>query len=390
MIVSRSGRLVCEVVFVLAASVSGIGAQKPEAPFVPAPAVVSTPNEQARFLSGLRVPAGSVLAPLQATREYYDHGSTYANTWRRFDEKYFSKMRAWSAAELAPRIGTPRALFYLFGGPDFINAYALFPDAPIYVLGGLEPVGSMVPPEQLDLPRVLAGLENLRKSTSVTLQFSHFITKDMKVELEQTDFQGVLPILLSFIALGGGEILAVQTFSPGGNLPGVAIQFRKNPAAVPQVLYYVRADVSDGALKANPALLSWMQQLGPGVSYLKAASYLMHEPYFSRVRGFLLENSSAILQDDSGIPLRYFLTGNWRLQFFGAYTGPLELFQKYTQPDLADAFRSAPVFDLPFGTGYKWQPGQSNLMLAIKQATAPVAEPVQRLPTPPMVPGSGF
>src|SRR5690606_21777326 len=140
--------------------------------------------------------------------------------------------------------------------------------------------------------------------------------KDMKAELELTDFKGVLPILQSFIALGGGEILSIQYFGidgggvlrpldgPGvvrGMLPGVQIRFRKNPMASVQSVYYVQADASNGALASNPALTKWMSSFGTGVSYLKAASYLLHESYFSRVRDFLLQQSTAILQDDSGI-----------------------------------------------------------------------------------------
>ncbi len=339
----------------------------------PPPALASGINDQARFLSGLRVSPGSPLAGLQGSPEYLDHARAYATTWRKFDARYFGAMRTFAAEQLAPRLGAPRPVYYLFGGPDFINVFAFFPDAPVYILGGLEPVGSLVPPEQLDAARIKAGLDNLRASTDVTLSFSHFITKDMKTELELTDFKGVLPILLSFLTLGGGEVLAVQPFSPGNGIPGVEIQFRRNAAAATQFLYYVQADVSNDGLKARPALLAWMQRFGPAVTYLKAASYLMHEPYFSRVREFLLTNSQAVLQDDSGIPLR-FLAG-WQITFFGAYTQPLDLFKKYFQPDLGQAYQTSNPVPLAFGTGYKWKVGESNLMLAVKPAVAPRAEP---------------
>lgn len=354
------------------------------------PAIASTPGDQARFLSGLRVSPGSPLASLQGAPDYRAHTSEYAATWKRFDEHYFGPMRAFAASQIVPRIGTSSTVFYLFGGPDFINAYALFPDASSYILGGLEPIGSIVPPEQLDPSRLKAGLDNLRKATSVTLKFSHFITKDMKVDLEQTDFRGVLPILESFIALGGGTVLAVDYVGidsagklsvldqPGvvrGLLPGVRIQFRKNDAAPVQTVYYIQADVSDDALKSNPAITRWMSGFGSGTTYLKAASYLMHEPYFSRIRGFLLEQSRAILQDDSGIPLPAFQDGSWRIVFFGGYTGTLDIFKKYYQPALAQIYQAGGAIPLEFGTGYKWKPGESNLMLAIKQTAPPQAAP---------------
>lgn len=352
----------------------------------------STADEQARFLSGLRVPTGSMLEGFQKTPGYFEHGKTYAETWRGFHRKYFSPMRRWSAENVLPRVGRVGVLYYLFGGPDFINAYALFPNAPVYVLGGLEPVGSVMPPERLSADQALAGLANLRESTSVTLQFSHFITKDMKVDLEETEFKGVMPILYSFVALAGGQIVGsdyvgidgggqvvplVSSTVPSGMVPGLRIVFRKDGGAA-QTLYYVEADLSDGSFKLDGGLAHWMAGLGPGVSYLKAASYLMHESYFSTVRDFLLSNSTAILQDDSGIPLRDFLGADWQLAFFGSYTGTLELFDKYVQGDLLQAYRTpGGARDLPFGTGYKWKPGESNLMLAVRAPVAPRAVPVE-------------
>ncbi len=368
-------------VLLLAAGMPAVFGQLPPPTAVPG----SSPDEQARFLSGLRVPAGSVLEPLQHAPEYLDHTRAYAATWRKFDERYFGKMRAFSAAQIAPRIGSPQALYYMFSGPDFINAYAFFPDVPVYVLVGLEPIGSIAPPERLDAPRLKAGLDNLRKATSVTLQFSFFITKDMKVDFEQTDFKGVLPILESFIALGGGEILAVDSFSPGSGIPGVRIRFRKTPSAPEQSVYYFQADLSNDGLKSHPALLEWMGRLQPAVAYLKAASYLMHETYFSRVRDFLLSKSSVIVQDDSGIPFRAFMgSGPWQITFFGTYTGVLDLFKKYLQQDLGQAYQQMRAAPLPFGTGYKWKLGESNLMIAVRQAAVPRAQvPVPAAPAAP-------
>lgn len=361
-------------------------------------APTTTADEKARFLTGRRLIPGSRLASLQSTPWYLDHAKAFSASWRGFDENYFSKMRAWSATQLIPRIGQPSTIFYLFGGPDFINAYAFFPDATTYILGGLEPVGTMVPPEQLDEPRLAAGLTGLRDSTSVILQFGHFITKDMKVDFEKTDFKGVLPIILSFLSVGGAEVLGVQPFgidrtgtlkaiepggasTPAGMLPGVKVDFRKSPVSPVQSVYYVQADASDGALKSNPALLTWMRQFAPGVTYLKAASYLLHEPYFSTVRSFLLQESQAVLQDDSGIPIRFFPPATWNITFFGNYTGTLDIFTKYFQSDLADIYRSGiPVPPLEFGTGYKWRLGESHLMLAVKSNLTP--PPVVPAPAP--------
>lgn len=242
------------------------------------------------------------------------------------------------------------------------------------------------------MPRIQAGLANLRKSTDVTLKFSFFITNDMKGDLEQGDFKGVLPILESFIAFGGGTITNVAAFSPDDGLPGVEIHFRKTPDAPEQIVYYVQGDLSDDSVKSRPAVLQWAARFQPAVAYLKAASYLLHEPYFSRSRDFLLTRSSAILQDDSGIPLRDFrASGPWQLHFFGTFTTTLDLFNKYPQPDLVAAYRSAGALPLDFGTGYKWKQGESNLLLAVRQAAVPRAQvPLPISPAPPVPGNPGF
>ena len=159
-----------------------------------------------------------------------------------------------------------------------------------------------------------------------------------------------------------------------GALPGVRIDFRRQGGAGVQTLYYVQANVADDGLKSNGALLKWASSFGAGNVYLKAASYLPHESYFSRIRSFLLNQAASVLQDDSGIPFRFFRDGGWRCWFFGTYSGTLDIFAKHYQSDLQMAF-AAPgaAAPLPFGTGYKWRLGESNLLLAVKQR-APRAE----------------
>lgn len=360
-----------------------------------APAVTAVSQDDlAKFLAGIRLPESSPLSPLQQSRAYAEHVVALARLSQHYDRNYFSKMRAWSAAELAPRLVMNRPVYYFFGGPDAVSAMALFPDAPVYLLGGLESVGSIADPRTLD-PRTLAeALANLRKSMEVILSYGHFITKDMKAELDRTAFRGVLPVIYSFVAMSGGEVASATFVDLGrdGTLAeaagdsrsgqhGVRIDFRRGPGAVPQILFYLQADVSNDALKSNRALLKWAGGFGTGNVYLKAASYLMHETYFSRIRDFLLENA-AVLQDDSGIPYKFFRTENWRCYFFGTYSGTLDIFQKHHQADLQAAFQTPGMaLPLPFGTGYKWRAGESNLMLAVRQG-APRAVPAINQTTP--------
>jgi hypothetical protein len=139
---------------------------------------------------------------------------------------------------------------------------------------------------------------------------------------------------------------------------GVRITFSRNGRS--QTLYYFKTDLSGG----NSAFLRWCAARGPGVSLIKAASYLMHGEGFSGVRNFLLEHSSFIVQDDSGIPLRAF-NKNWALEFYGRFVPHGEKFGKYDQQALAEIYRrNPPPPELGFAFGYWWQAERGILILA--------------------------
>lgn len=364
----------------------------------------SSPEEQARFLAGQPLGPASALAGWQATEFYFRHLQEFQKHWRRFESEHFLPKRNWAATEMAALAPRSDVLFYLFSGPDILNAVSLFPDVTNYLLVGLEPVGSITPPETLSEEAIAKGLENLRKATETTLAFSFFITKDMRVDLEQTEFRGVLPVLYSFLSLTGYRILSVEhggldssgRWIAGKNpaLPGVKIRFA-DPATslLPKTLTYIRGDLSNSGLRGPSApLLRWLRSHPKGASYLKAASYLLHETYFSEARDFLLTHSISILQDDSGIPLRFFAPDLWSLFYFGTYTRPIELFDGKFQPELRRSYELAGGGrPLPFGTGYNWKPGESNLLLAVRKGTHPVpsaspASPASPTQIPPQSP----
>lgn len=345
-----------------------------------------SPTELGAFLAGRELPPTSPLAALQQSEGYRDHARKYAAQWFRYDEKYFAAMRTWSAAELVPRIGSSARVTYLFGGPDLISALALFPSARCYALGGLEPVGKLEDPLRLSEEQLLASLAALRKSTEVIMNFSHFITADMKTDLNSSAFEGVFPIMLVFLSFTDTRIDVAErltlrndgTLAPGesaGGQPALRIVFRATPLSPPAEVFYFQANVADSALKENAGILDWLAARSPATCYLKAASYLPQSGAFSRVSEFLLHHSTAIVQDDSGIPLSVFHGQGWHVIFFGNYTKPLDIFTKHDQPELREVYAHGDAFPLPFGFGYRWQLGESTLLLALPPHEAPRAMP---------------
>ena len=332
----------------------------------------ATANDEARFLAGLPV-RDTPLANLALDYAWVEHATEFDSAWKTLETRQLAKIRSWSEEFVAGVAASPDPLFYFFSGPDILYAQTFFPNASTYVLCGLEPVGEV--PEVAKLPKgaLDPSLVNLRKALNSVLSFSFFITKEMKVDLNHKELSGTLPVLYVFLARSGSKIDRVELVgldktgacvSEKAATPGVKIVFF-GPAGKQQTLYYFSSDLSNEGIKSNPAFTKFCDNLGMGRSFVKAASYLMHLPSFSSARDFLLAHSHTIVEDDSGIPLRDFEPVKWTVRLFGSYHAPIDLFKDKGQPDLADRYQTSHPAPLGFSFGYRWQPSDSCLLLAV-------------------------
>jgi hypothetical protein len=224
------------------------------------------------------------------------------------------------------------------------------------------------------------GLANLRASISTVMSYSFFITKKMRATFGTNTYRGALPIIYVFLARSGKtikEVSLVAIKEDGTLVPaaeagasdtaqGAKIVFSGEDGK-PQTLYYFRTDISDQGLKKS-GFLKFCEGLGKGDSFIKSASYLPHADSFSGIRNFLLANSQVLVQDDSGIPLRFFKPEEWHLRPFGKYLGPIGEFPGRYQKGLDDLFHRAKAPRIDFGVGYRWRPNESNLLLAERKA----------------------
>ena len=333
-----------------------------------------TADDSARFLAGMPPSAPSPLTALTKDPAWQRHARFFDTAFGQLEQRQLSKIRAWSAANLS--VSRP-TMFYMFSGPDFLYADAFYPNATTYVLSALEPVGAV--PDLTRLPYPGSTLGDIEHSMSSILSFSFFITKHMKTDLHADEVNGTLPILYVFLARSGKTIRDVGLIAldeagavhPAGEAAGrnptrgVRIKFAGSDG-VEKTLYYFSTDLSNSSARAS-GFLKFCATLAPGDSLLKSASYLLHAGNFTVVRDFLLNNSTTIVQDDSGIPLADYDARKWRFLPFGRYAGPISEFPGRYQPNLAELFEHGQPMD--FGIGYRWRSHESNLLLSVRLAS---------------------
>ena len=333
----------------------------------------------AQWIAGLNDNAfSSTLTPEQHAA-WAAFSKLSASDWANLKRQYLDRIDIWRNRNLVD-LPSRETAFYPFGGPDAANLLAFFPDARDYIMVGLEPVGC--------IPSNISGytpdyFTALRHSLSSVVALGFFKTDDMRRDVTQSDLNGVLPLLLFLISRDGYTVTDVTPIgisptgvvAPTASLPvplvngvtsGVAIQFNDARHGA-RTLRYFSLNLENSRLKRNAGATAFLKSLPDMMTLTKAASYLMHKPYFSTIRATILSKSRVVVEEDSGIPYHYFEPATWDVRLFGIYAEPIQLFKDWNQDDLKAAYAAAPnAPQLDFAIGYRHR-GQSNLIVAVRK-----------------------
>jgi hypothetical protein len=345
-------------------------------------------DDLGRFVAGLPGTEGSPFGSLEETDAWQTHRLQLDATWRRAEAGLIGGMREFQSQELGGMPIANTTLFYPFGGPDALTATLFFPDSPKYVLVGLEPSGTLASPAQIEKKDLPAYLADVRETMASELGRSFFITRQMDHQFRGQVTDGLLlPILhllvrthhtilgFRYVRLDEeGQIIAraVTYKAPTryGN-KGIEIEFSSGAGQSVHTLDYFTVNLSDDRLRENQPFLTYLSRLKGTATLLKATSYMTHRPEFSLIRNAVLANSAAILQDDTGIPYRWFRPELWNVQLYGNYERPYGPFRWLEQPDLRKAYQTPGSKPLSLRIGYGYSRIPSNLLLA--RRASPVA-----------------
>jgi hypothetical protein len=333
------------------------------------------------FISGMHNNKSGCLSKLDSIAKWNHYAKEIDNMFSHANSFRFKKMRAWADSEFI-KSQSVTTLFYPFSGPDFLNANIFYPDVDQYIMIGMEPIGYLPDVCKMHPDSVYSYLNTINNTLKDIFKRSYFITSKMNTDLRKTKVNGTLPLIALFIKRTGHQIVSIQHvgIDSVGKLQiidslknkkkivqGIKVDFLSLSGKKVQSVLYFRTDISDKGLDKNRGFKTYLSELPPSFSYLKAASYLMHSDNFKSIRTLIFDVSSTILQDDSGIAYRYFDKLKWNIKLYGKYSKPNNEFAYINEPDLGKAFKSSVHRPLPYSLGYNWGTDHTSLLYAVKK-----------------------
>ncbi|HOT43946.1 MAG TPA: hypothetical protein PLM53_05790 [Spirochaetota bacterium] len=339
-------------------------------------------NDVARYLAGMEVREKSLLWEKTKEPRYSDHRRFMDGLWDKIQKSTIDIIEPWRDRNV-PSAGSRATAFYPLSGADFINLHTLFPGSRRYLMIAMEPEGDASVLKDHQSRRLIDGLVPVERSIYLYGVNNYFQSKVMSQEMTNRLLPGTAPALLIFMARMGLVIKSVDNVFIGdsgdlvsipgsprkekGKIYGIRILFTGRDGSARE-LVYLSMKIGPGSVDPSTPEGKYLGRLNGMKTMMKSAVYLLHHRPFDGVRDFILKRSIVMVQDDSGIPYRFFTRG-WKVSLFGKYRPAMAL--KYcmpvSQPDLKEQY-SAGVPPLPFNFGYGilFGPGQSNIMVAKK------------------------
>lgn len=314
-------------------------------------------TDLANILAGKMPEDEDFLKDITSTDAFNTHKGSMGAMWSRYKKSDIDVIRQWSADNMKMNTDT---IFYPFGGPDVNYVASFFPNSRFAVLVGIEEAGKLPFLDKLSLQNYTEILTSLRTIISSTVGLSFFQTKHgMETELEGYH-HGTLPVIIMFLALHGYEVITVNPvkIEADGTIAytqpdkvfahtmdkkidnSFEVLYRLPGEQGARRVYYLGSDLSNGMFTESGMDKLIEKYFKNKISFLKVASYLLHEPEFSEVQKSILANSKTILSGPSGMPFAAYEKGQWGFQLFGNYIAPVPQYSDYPQSDLKDFYKS--------------------------------------------------
>ncbi len=341
-------------------------------------------NEKAKLIAAKNP---SFFELIQDKIFYKNHKKTTERNWNNLDLKHLKPIQTWATENIDSLTKNASTLFYPFSGPDILYALTLFPNCENYILFGLENPGTIPNFETANDSLLKPYFNNLSHSIKNLNKFGYFVTLKMKYDFRNNLLDGVLHVILFHLALTNHIVLDVEPFylDNYGNLvvieqlsdlskkiEGIKINFKSENSQDVKTIFYLQNDVSDINMIDKMEFSYFISNFDKKITFIKSASYLLFHENFNMIKNIIINQSSIILQDDTGIPYNEFSKYDFTTRLYGNYNKTIRIFSEKFQPDLKSAIeKENRQKTLPFRFGYNNTFNETVLILAERNIITP-------------------
>ncbi|MBK8395231.1 MAG: hypothetical protein IPL26_08300 [Leptospiraceae bacterium] len=360
----------------------------------------------ATYLAGLPIDENNAYFPLTKGTYYKSYIRSIDKAWKKIEKNYILHVSEWSK-EYLPKDNESNTAVYPLSGADFINLYHFYPNSPRYIMIGLETPGYVNDPALFKPEELKLAFYTLEASVSQIAGQNYFTTILMAKKFSNKYFPGVAPVLLVFLKRLGHTIDDLEriSISPDGSIhtiseaevndnpeayQGIRIVFHSEENGVERELIFLKFFVNHNSMDVNTVEGKYLLKQPRLNLVLKSAIYLLHLGKYKDFIHTILKKTDMVVEDDSGIPIRYFSKDEWDIQVFGKYTRRISIryvpkeanmfksekgnvkteSQKFTQDDLKKIYEtSAKPLLFKYGYGGASRTAARNNLILLRRHT---------------------
>lgn len=337
----------------------------------------------AEFIAGIELNPENQFLQLSFTKSYQAYKKNINKYWEKIERDSLTQMREWKKIYLTNFSPNNPTLYPLAGG-DFINMYSLNSSSPKFIMIGLQKPGFIRNPLNFSEAEIKKALANVENVVYELAYYNYSTSRRLQQEVSNPYFTGIAPTLLFFIKRFGYTVLNLERIyldeegkvnvdeSPfevfdKKKYSGIKILFTNSEQTEIKELYFFKIWLNANSISPNTPEGKFFLSQGRLNLMFKSAEYIFHTKEYEDFILNLLPLADRVVQDESGIPFRYFDSKDWSYKLFGKYIGKIQLKNTPKVPfqnDLHKAFQKE-SYSLPFPFGYGVLKGKdkSNLLL---------------------------
>lgn len=329
-------------------------------------------------------PTLKYLKEVQAKDYYKEHIAFTDTSWKRTTDSMLTPIANWIKKEKITDTSDKGLCFYPLSGPDFLFGNAFYPYATNYVMLGLEPKGKLSDFRTYKEDQYKRYFAGIRESMRYLNKAGYFVTSHMSGDFGKAQLNGMVHMMLYmmartnhpicdvynvYIGADGKEVrLSDSVKVPDTMITAAKIEFLSPDRTIKKAAYYFKLNASDKYLDHHPEFAQFVDGFGTNrVAYMKSASCVLQNTPFATMRNLVL-NSKKILQDDTGVPYRYFDKDKMDISLYGKYSMVIDDLSWCFQKELRKELEASKHYGaLPFRISYIGNYGEGVLIYAKKK-----------------------